>query len=120
MNNSFFKVRDIIIIAAILAAAFILYIGIEYTSRQGYTAEILLNNEVIKTLDLREDTLYSPEELPHVVFEVKEGSVRFMESDCPDKICVNTGYINKRGQTAVCLPNRLVLRIRGNDVDTVL
>lgn len=120
MGNSFFRAKDIIVIGALLILALILYIGIKYTSREGSAAEILLNNSVIKTLDLSEDTVYSPEAFPHVVFEVKEGAVRFRKSDCPDKICVNTGFISKEGQTAVCLPNRLVLRITGNDVDTVL
>ncbi len=120
MGNLFFKSKDIIVIALILTVAAILYACIEYTGKEGKTAEILLNNEVIKTLELSEDAVYSPEDFPHVVFEVREGKVRFRESDCPDKICVNTGFIYKQGQTAVCLPNKLVLRITGNDVDTVL
>lgn len=32
-------------------------------------------------------------------------------SDCPDQICVRTGKLGKVGQTAVCIPFRVVLRI---------
>ncbi len=111
MDNSFFRYKDILIIAAVLAAAGLLYIGIQAVSRKGNTAEVLLNNSVVMTLDLSEDKTVSPEGFPNVVFEVKDGAVRFRSSDCPDKICVNTGFIDQEGQTAVCLPNRLVLRI---------
>lgn len=38
-------------------------------------------------------------------------------SDCPDKICVDTGKITKVGQTVVCVPFRAVLRIEFADID---
>ncbi len=118
-KNVFFKNRDIIIILMIIAAAVILYFGTRPFIKEGNSAQILLDGRVIKTLDLKKDTTFSPEGMD-VVFEVSNGRARFVSSDCPDKICVNTGFINKKGQSAVCLPNKLVLKITGSDVDTVL
>lgn len=118
-KNVFFRGKDIIIIGIIIIIAVILYFGTKPIIKQGDKAEILLEGKVIKTLDLSEDTTYSPEGLD-IVLEVKDGKARFVSSDCPDKICVNTGFIDKRGQTAVCLPNKLVLRIADSDVDAVL
>ena len=34
-------------------------------------------------------------------------------SECPDKICVNTGTLHKAGESAVCLPAKVVLRLEG-------
>jgi hypothetical protein len=34
-----------------------------------------------------------------------------IESTCPDQICVNTGFINKAGQSTVCVPNQVMLAL---------
>ena len=36
-------------------------------------------------------------------------SIRFLSSDCPDKVCVNTGFLREDLQVATCLPNRTTL-----------
>ena len=39
---------------------------------------------------------------------------RVESSSCPDGICVHSGYINKAGQSIVCVPNEIIIRlIRG-------
>ena len=40
-----------------------------------------------------------------------DGSIRFIRSDCPDKICVKTGRIHLAGQSAACLPNGVIVKI---------
>ncbi|MDD6222244.1 MAG: NusG domain II-containing protein, partial [Lachnospiraceae bacterium] len=46
---------------------------------------------------------------------IKEGEVRVTEADCPDMICVTKGSISRTGQTIVCMPHQLVIRIISND-----
>lgn len=36
-------------------------------------------------------------------------------SECPDKICVHTGTLYRAGESAICLPARVVLRLEGDD-----
>lgn len=36
-------------------------------------------------------------------------------SECPDKICVHTGTLHTAGESAVCLPARVVLRLEGGN-----
>jgi len=45
--------------------------------------------------------------------EIQDGRIRFVYVDCPDQICVNTGWIHQSGQSAVCLPNRAAIVIVG-------
>lgn len=45
------------------------------------------------------------------VAEVKQGAIRMLSSPCPDKVCVNMGWINRPGQSVVCVPNRVIIRI---------
>jgi len=47
----------------------------------------------------------------HETILVEKGRIRFKEADCPDKICVKTGWLQEPGDTAVCLPNRAVITI---------
>jgi hypothetical protein len=44
----------------------------------------------------------------------ESGRIRFLESNCPDKICVHTGWISKPGQVAVCLPEGVIIKITGS------
>lgn len=44
-------------------------------------------------------------------------------SDCPTQDCVHTGIITRSGQSIVCLPARIIIRLEGGeaeDLDAVL
>lgn len=47
----------------------------------------------------------------HVEIEVQNGRICVRSSSCPDKVCVNYGWLYEKGDTAVCLPNSVVVRI---------
>ncbi len=55
------------------------------------------------------------------LLEIGDKKVRVIEADCPDKIDVKQGYIERVGETLVCLPNKLVIEIKGiskeDDID---
>ncbi|MBF0618538.1 MAG: NusG domain II-containing protein [Candidatus Omnitrophica bacterium] len=44
--------------------------------------------------------------------EVKGGRVRVLESDCPQHVCMRTGWIQYVGQTIVCVPNHILIEIK--------
>ena len=46
-----------------------------------------------------------------VEIEVQNGRICVRSSTCPDKVCVNCGWLDEKGDTAVCLPNSVVVRI---------
>ena len=45
------------------------------------------------------------------VVVISGGTVSVPEASCKNQVCVKHGPISKAGQTIVCLPNRLVVRI---------
>lgn len=54
------------------------------------------------------------------IVEIADGTVRVVDSPCPDKICVAAGRISRTGQFIVCLPNRVSIVLEGRhapDVD---
>lgn len=54
-------------------------------------------------------------EFGYNLIEIGDEKVRVIEADCPDQLDVKQGYISKVGEVIVCLPNRLVIEIKGLD-----
>ena len=44
---------------------------------------------------------------------IEGGEVYLREADCPTQLCVKTGRIRYAGQSIVCLPHKLAVRIIG-------
>ncbi len=111
----FFKRTDLLIIAAIIAAGLVIWLvyGSIYGGRAS-KAEIYYDNVLVETVDLEagHERTFSIPQKPSVVFQVdNDGNISFIESDCPDKICIKTGKLHTVGQSAACLPNGVVLKI---------
>lgn len=106
--------KDSFIIAAILLTG-IIVITVIYAIRKmnpGKTAVITVGSEVLQEIQLDNCGNHKFEiENLNVVFEVNDGRIRITESDCPDKICVKTGYISSVGEKIVCLPKKLIVEI---------
>jgi len=51
--------------------------------------------------------------LGETIVEVRAGAVRVASSPCPHKTCVSMGWISEPGQTVVCVPNGVVVRVLG-------
>ena len=73
-------------------------------------AQILSDNKVVKTVDLRESQTFTIEsEWGSNVITVSQGEIAVLNASCPDKLCIHQGFCNS-GADIVCLPNRLVIR----------
>lgn len=58
-----------------------------------------------------------------LIVRVEGGAVYVESSDCPDHVCEQTGRISRTGQSIVCIPARLVIKIGGEesgDVDFII
>ena len=51
----------------------------------------------------------------HLTLRVEGGGVEVLAADCPDRLCVAGGPISRSGQTLICLPARVIIRIEGGD-----
>lgn len=110
---------DIIIVFALLAVAALVYFIYPAFFKQDDKpyCEITLDGKVVMTVELSKNKSFSLQELPNVVFEVKDGAIAFTNSDCPDKICVHSGYLHQAGQSAACLPNHTAISIKAKGGD---
>lgn len=49
------------------------------------------------------------------VIEVAGGRARFLDSDCPQKLCVRAGWLERAGEASACVPNGVSLTLVGAD-----
>lgn len=112
------KKWDIIIIAILLIISFVPEIIFTMTLDRNYDytyAEISIDGEIYKTVMLSKhkgsDKYIVENKYGKNIILVKEEKIAIIEADCPDKICMKPGYIYKPGQSLVCLPNRLYIKI---------
>ena len=52
-----------------------------------------------------------------VVIEVTEKGARFIENDCPNKICINAGWAEDCGDTVACVPNKYALVVECGEAE---
>jgi hypothetical protein len=52
------------------------------------------------------------------IVAISGGTVRVVDSPCPDKTCVAAGPIARTGQFIACLPNRVSVTLEGRDEPT--
>ena len=123
-GNRVFR-QEHFILASLLAIGFIglalMRSGDEAELQQGLYAAVHFQGELAFVVRLDVDDSFTlaealglePDGLPQVHFEVRDGSMAFVESDCPDLLCVAMGHQSRLGGFAACLPNRLLFHIEG-------
>jgi len=102
----------------LVAATLLIGLYAAYWQSDGHGAEavVLVNGKRWARLDLfHNQDLKVPGPLGHSHIQVRDGQVRFVDSPCPNKICVHTGWLNQGGEVAICLPNKVSLQILGSD-----
>ncbi len=109
--------KDILVVLVIIAIAGVCFLANHFLFRDAgqVYGEIYLDGELMDTVNLKQDQQFSLPQRPEVVLEVKNGGIAFVQSDCPDKICIHSGYLSHTGQNASCLPNRMTVRIHGRN-----
>ena len=111
----------IILISALLIVCGGLSVWLLMPGQEAQTAEIWLDGELYKTVDLRKDQEFTVEsQRGSNTVTVKNGKIAVTAADCPDHYCMDRGYC-AGGTQIVCLPNRLVIRFVGEqEIDGVV
>ena len=48
-------------------------------------------------------------------YGIRDGSAYVRKSDCAGQDCVHSHEISRNGETIVCLPNKLLLEVKGGE-----
>ncbi|GAA0068675.1 NusG domain II-containing protein [Clostridium sardiniense] len=126
-----FKKLDIIIILFLIILSFVPYLIFAKTLSKDYSstyANIKISGDVYDNIPLSsfkgEKTLVVKTNHGNNTISIKDNTIKIIEADCRDDLCIKQGVISKVGQTIVCLPNELIIEIKGDesnsDSDTIL
>lgn len=104
------------LLAAVLAAA--VWLALSRSGPEGTRAVVERDGSVV--LDRELGGLSEPELVEidgengvKLTVELSKEGARVVEANCPDRTCQRTGLLTRAGESAVCLPGRVVLRLEG-------
>lgn len=106
------KKADIILIVSILVFSVVLMF-FQY-NKTGSIAEIYVDGKLYGTYSLDSNkTIDVVSKFGTNKVEIHNGYVYVTEATCKDKNDIRQGKINKSGQSIICLPNRLIITVKG-------
>jgi len=92
------KRADILIAVGLLALA-----GLLFLARSTGAGTVYINGEI----------MHESAHINDVAVEIDENRARIAGSPCRDQICVRAGWLERPGELAVCLPQRVIVEMRG-------
>ncbi len=105
--------NDLILIAGLILAAMLVSAILFFTRQTGGKVAVIQDGKQIAEYGLNKNqsiTIPAPNGGENT-FIIADGTVKMTDANCPDKLCVHQPEISYNGQTIVCLPHKLVLKI---------
>lgn len=119
-----FKKMDIIVIAILIVFSFIphfIYYSVGSKNTKNLYATIKVDGNLHKTINLpvtsQEKFTISTEHGTNTII-VNNNEIKIIDAKCKDKLCIKQGSISKIGKTLICLPNELIIEIKGDEYDS--
>ncbi|MCM1064600.1 MAG: NusG domain II-containing protein [Eubacterium sp.] len=121
-----YRITIVIIVAMLCLVIGISLAVIFFPASRGtnYVAEIYQDGELLTSIPL--DGMDAPWRFTVTgengctnEIEVRSDSIGIVSADCPDKLCVHQGFISNASLPVICLPNRLVIRLRDADSESI-
>jgi hypothetical protein len=104
---------DLALIVALLALPGFFVFSLVRPRTEKTVVSVYHAGELIGNFPIERDTVV---DLPDagVRIEFKAGRVRVVESDCPNQVCVRTGGVSRPGRSIICVPNKVLVELRGS------
>ena len=111
--------NDLIAVAVVLFACALLLIP-SLKKNDKLIATVTVDGEQIRIIDLsavENEYSFSTNTVPNAEITVQKNTIYFSCAECPDKLCVKTGKLDRNGQTAACLPAKAVISLKSEKPD---
>jgi len=119
-----FKKMDIVIIVVLIISSFIpnfIYSSIMSKNNNNLYATIKVDGKIHNTIDLpttsEEKFIIQTENGTNTIL-ANNNEIKIIHADCKDELCIKQGSISKIGKTLICLPNKLIIEIKGDEYDS--
>jgi hypothetical protein len=112
-------VLDLLLVAALVALPGWALVGTWRAARGQRVAWVYRDNHLLGVYQLEHDQtiLIGDKAKPDMQIEIHNGAIRVAESDCPKKLCKHTGWVRTPGRSIVCVPNRVLIEVKGKTRD---
>ena len=117
MDAKRFARGDLVLIAGLLIVGLAILALLTFTRQDGRQAIVRVDGQLIAQLPLTRDVEY-PVEIEGTITNrivLQDGAVCMAEANCPDHLCIRRGGIRYVGDSIICLPNKVVVEISGED-----
>ena len=125
------KKWDIVLIAILLVLSCIpegiFFLSGAKQDGQGTVAVVTIDGKTVKEIPLSShggiDSLtVQGTDGGYNVIVVKDQAIGITEADCPDKICIQEGFISRPGESVICLPHKVIVEVKaeGNEEPDII
>lgn len=113
-----FKAADLILVGGLLVVAAVLFLVLGRWSAQGRVVAVQVDGTTVATLPLDIDTTFIIDGVDggHNTLVIADGKATVTEATCPDGVCVRHRAIDRAGQSIICLPNKVVVKVVGEPI----
>ena len=114
LNN---RKKEIIAILILILIALTLLICVRlFAEGEGKYVKVYVDNKLKKTFNLNNNSRYLIDtKKGYNLLIIKDGKARIVDADCPNKICVDKGFISKNDESIICLPHNVVVTVESNE-----
>ena len=106
---------DLMLIGALVLSAAALLLWPTASRRSGGEAVVYVDGQRTAAYPLSRDAtvrLVSPDGTSYNILTISDGTADVTDAGCPDRICVSQGWLSDQSVPIVCLPHRLIIKLR--------
>lgn len=112
--KKYIRKADIVLLIVLLAIGIASSVYLASSRTGGDTVIISQNGEMYGKYSLMEDNKIVIEDGDEKnVITIKGGKVSMTEASCHNQVCVHHSPISYSGESIICLPNKVVVKIEG-------
>ena len=103
---------DLILVCVLLAIGLSVYFLVYRANGNGQYATVYVAGEAVAEYPLAKDGEYTLNSGTNIL-KIENGEAYMLYAECPDGWCKNQGRIYLSGERITCLPNRVMIMIKG-------
>jgi hypothetical protein len=107
-------IADVVLVALVLILSVGSFFSLPTVLGRGSTVFVEMKGMMMYKGDLAENRKVTVRGAHgDVRIQIKDGKVGVLFAECPNKICVRTGWRSRSGESIICVPNAVLIRIEG-------
>ncbi len=110
------RIADLWLVGGLLVVAVAAFLMLWLLTDAGDYVEVTVDGRVVASLPLDTDTTCVIDGVGgQNTLVIADGKVTVSAADCPDKVCVRHRAIARTGESILCLPHKVAVRVVGGE-----